>query len=209
VCPLSAVLLTLVSAISPPVLVVPAAPPGGHGGTALFPATVAGTSPSGARITYRLAGLVPEEPCRRAFRPPVPPRCLKALRATYADGTRTFVVTAGIAVLGRRGAHPPAGGPPGERGRRARPGRSGPQPRPPGDPAARVRPAAFPGGPAERFSEDQCFTEHAVAVRGRYVVATAAGYADGRPYRPGDRVSRRLVDAARDVAKAVRRSLPR
>jgi hypothetical protein len=149
----------------------------------IFPLAVPGVSPSGARVTYVLAGVAPEAPCRVAFRPPaVPSGCLTALRATYADSTQTYVATVGIAVLaGPLGVSRPAA----------------------------VRPVAFPRGPAERFGERQIFTGALAGSGGPYLVGTAVGYADGRAYRPGDRAAPRLRDAARQLATALHRVLVR
>ncbi|MEV1005106.1 hypothetical protein [Nonomuraea sp. NPDC050202] len=184
---LSVVLLSLVSMVWPT-----PAPPVSERWHAwpvvrVFPAVVPGHSPSGARVTYVLTGVAPEAPCRVAFQPAaVRPGCRTALRATYADSTQTFVVTVGIAVLDAPG-----------------PGRNGS-----GRPAT-VRPAAFPGGPAERFGDRQYFTGVVVGSGERYMVATAAGYADGRAYQPGDRVTPRLRDAARRLATALHEALVR
>ncbi|MEV4106490.1 hypothetical protein [Nonomuraea sp. NPDC049695] len=153
----------------------------------IFPETVPGLSPSGARVTYVLAGVAPEAPCRTAFQPAALRRgCRVALRATYADSTQTFVATVGIAVLDR----------PWSESYRA--GR-----------LATVRPLAFPRGPAERFGERQYFTGVVVGSHENYLVATAAGYTDGRPYQPGDRVLPRLRDTARQLATALYRALTR
>ncbi|WP_433435223.1 hypothetical protein [Nonomuraea sp. CA-141351] len=153
----------------------------------IFPETVPGVSPSGARITYVLAGVAPEAPCRTAFQPAAVLRgCRMALRATYADSTQTFVATVGIAVLDRVWSGSSRTGRP-----------------------ATVRPVAFPEGPAERFGERQYFTGVVVGSYEHYMVATAAGYADGRPYQPGDRLVPRLRDAARQIATALLRALTR
>ncbi|MGN9843425.1 hypothetical protein ACTMTI_35395 [Nonomuraea sp. H19] len=153
----------------------------------LFPGTMAGVSPSGARVTYVLAGVAPEAPCRVAFQPGAVPRgCRTALRATYADSTHTFVATVGIAVLDEPGSGRYDAGRP-----------------------ASVRPVAFPGGPAERFGERQYFTGVLMGSWERYLVATAAGYADGRSYRPGDRTVPRLRGIARQLATALHRTLTR
>ncbi|MFG1690497.1 hypothetical protein ACGFNP_60865 [Nonomuraea sp. NPDC049269] len=318
----------------------------------VFPGSVPGTSPSGARVTYVLAGVAPEAPCRVAFQPGVLRLlrgCVTALRATYADSTQTFVATVGIAVLTTPAARLPApggnlpgtppetgndrlsagspetgtgclpggasrtsngclsdgpsetgtsclparpsatgigrlpsgpsktgtsclpagpsgtgigrlpGGPsetgtgrlpsgPSEtgagtgclpgRGRETSAGRlpetSGPLPetgarRLPGlgatagaqadAPVDRsgtvvgrpptVRPVAFPDGPAERFGESQYVTGALISSNDTYVVATAAGYADGRPYKPGDLAARRLGDTAGRLATVLYRSLTR
>jgi hypothetical protein len=153
----------------------------------VFPGTVPGLSPSGARVTYVLAGIAPEASCEAAFQPAaVRPGCRTALRATYADSTQTYVATVGIAVLDGPGLGPYAVGRP-----------------------ATVRPVAFQGGPAERFGDRQYVTGVLIGSDDRYVVATAAGYADGRPYQPGDRTGPRLRDAARQLATALHRALTR
>ncbi|MGP4102741.1 hypothetical protein [Nonomuraea sp. KM90] len=181
----------------------------------VFPGTVPGLSPSGARVTYELAGVAPEAPCRAAFQPAaVRPGCRTALRATYADSTQTFVVTVGIAVLDRpaltalgagpRGAGPAATAPP----ETVRPGTVRPETvRPETVRPETVRPVAFPGGPAAWFGDRQYFTGVVVGSGEHYVVATAAGYADGRAYQPGDRVVPRLRDAARQLAATLHRAL--
>ncbi|MFB4285280.1 hypothetical protein ACBJ59_59200 [Nonomuraea sp. MTCD27] len=206
----------------------------------VFPGTVPGLSPSGARVTYELAGVAPEAPCRAAFQPAaVRPGCRTALRATYADSTQTFVVTVGIAVLDRpaltalgagpRGTGPAATAPP----ETVRPGTVRPETvrpetvrpetvrpetvrpetvrpetvRPETVRPETVRPVAFPGGPAAWFGDRQYFTGVVVGSGEHYVVATAAGYADGRAYQPGDRVVPRLRDAARQLAATLHRAL--
>lgn len=72
-----------------------------------------------------------------------------------------------------------------------------------------VRPVAFPDGPAERFGESQYVTGALISSNDAYVVATAAGYADGRPYKPGDLAARRLGDTAGRLATVLYRSLTR
>jgi hypothetical protein len=280
----------------------------------VFPGSVPGTSPSGARVTYVLAGVAPEAPCRVAFQPGVLRLlrgCVTALRATYADSTQTFVATVGIAVLAtpaaRVAAEPPPplggdspsappktgsnhlpgglsdtrsgclpggssdtgndrlpsrpshtdtgrlpggpsetgtgrlpGGPSGtgtgtgrlpgrgpetgtgplpETGARRLPGlgaTAGAQADAPGDRSGTVvgrpptvRPVAFPDGPAERFGESQYVTGTLISSNDAYIVATAAGYADGRPYKPGDLAAGRLGDTARRLATVLYRSLTR
>ncbi|MEU8400770.1 hypothetical protein AB0C28_36755 [Nonomuraea sp. NPDC048892] len=229
----------------------------------VFPDSVPGSSPSGARVTYVLAGVAPEAPCRRAFQPAVVgPGCRTALRATYADSTGTFVVTVGIAVLDSR---PPTqtlapatdpgagltdgsadgltdGSADGRTDRSADGFTAGFAAGPAADPEAvfvagptaglgtvfvagptaglgavfadagrpaTVRPVAFPGGAAERFGDRQYFTGVVVDSDERYVVATAAGYADGRAYRPGDGAMVRLRHAARQLATVLHQALTR
>ncbi|SDM78981.1 hypothetical protein [Nonomuraea jiangxiensis] len=185
--------------------------------TRVFPGTVPGLSPSGARVTYVLAGVAPEASCAAAFQPGiVRTGCRVALRATYADSTQTFVATVGIAVLDEPVLDRPAFhgfGPAGHGLDGWRPAGSGPAalgfgPFDRGRPAT-VRPVAFPGGPAERFGERQYFTGAVVGSGERYLVATAAGYADGRPYRPGHHTVPRLRQAAWQLATALHRALTR
>ncbi|MET9341652.1 hypothetical protein [Nonomuraea sp. NPDC003804] len=153
----------------------------------VFPARLPGTTPSGARTAYVLAGIAPEAPCARAFHPGALLRgCLTALRATYVDTTQTFVATAGVAVL--TGAPPP----PAERG----------DPRP-----ATVTPYTVPGGPAELFGTRQYITGARIGSGPRYVVMTAAGYTDGRPYTKGQGAPPRLRGMARELATALHRRL--
>ncbi|MEV4178359.1 hypothetical protein [Nonomuraea sp. NPDC049709] len=191
----------------------------------VFPGTVPGLSPSGARVTYELAGVAPEAPCRAAFHPAaVRPGCRTALRATYADSTQTFVVTVGIAVLDRPALTALGAGPQGSgHAATVRPETVGPEAvrpeavrpetvrpetvRPETVRPETVRPVAFPGGPAAWFGDRQYFAGVVVGSGEHYVVATAAGYADGRAYQPGDRVVPRLRDAARQLAAALHRAL--
>ncbi|TDC09453.1 hypothetical protein E1267_07300 [Nonomuraea longispora] len=151
----------------------------------VFPFAVPGVSPSGARVTYMLAGVAPEAACPAAFQPSaVGPGCRTALRATYADSTGTYVATVGIAVLDGPQLTPSSAGRP-----------------------ATVRPVAFPGGPAERFGDRQYVTGVVLRPGGRYVVAAAAGYADGRAYQPGEAVEPRLRAAASQLVTALHRAL--
>lgn len=255
--PLSIVLLSLMSAALPSS--EPPVPERWHAWPVarVFPSSVPGTSPSGARVTYVLAGVAPESPCRVAFQPGVARLlrgCVTALRATYADSTQTFVATVGIAVLtgpgalrpldrltddlpltlvdrlpneslspetgtghlpdtatGRPGAGPETG-----TGRLAAlesaTGRGdvlGDRSENVAERLPTVRPVAFPDGPAERFGESQYVTGVLISSNDAYVVATAAGYADGRPYQPGELVARRLGDTARRLATALYGSLTR
>ncbi|MFI6602306.1 hypothetical protein ACIBHX_39155 [Nonomuraea sp. NPDC050536] len=213
----------------------------------VFPDTVPGSSPSGARVTYVLEGIAPEAPCREALQPAALralPGCRTALRATYADSTQTYVATVGIAVLDGKGTRTPlarmggsaaehlalaggdaagitaagpegaawagssgglastawAGEPGGSLGALVTSG-SGRVPS--------VRPVAFPDGPAERFGERQYVTGAISFANDRYVVLTAAGYADGRAYRPGVAPPSRLAGVARQLAAELHRVLTR
>ncbi|MFI6500112.1 hypothetical protein [Nonomuraea typhae] len=158
----------------------------------VFPGALPGDSPSGARVTYVLAGIAPEAPCRVALQPSAAaslPGCLTTLRATYADSTQTYVATVGVAVLaGAPGPLPAA--------------LTGTRP-------ASVRPVAFPDGAAERFGAAQYVTGALAASGGRYVVLAAAGYADGRPYQRERRTEPRLRATARQLATALNRALTR
>ncbi|MFI6396333.1 hypothetical protein ACIBHY_54490 [Nonomuraea sp. NPDC050547] len=172
----------------------------------VFPAALTGASPSGARVTYLLAGVAPEAPCRVALQAAAAamlPRCLTTLRATYSDSTQTFVATVGVAVLDGAPSWLPV--------RAIHAGAAG---RPPS-----VRPVAFPGGAAERFGEAQYVTGAVAASGGPYVVFTAAGYADGRPYQgrqyqgrpyqPAGGTEPRLGAAAVQLAEALHKALTR
>ncbi|GLW12907.1 hypothetical protein Misp01_80350 [Microtetraspora sp. NBRC 13810] len=173
--------------------------------TRVFPPSVPATSPSGARIRYLLAGVAREARCEDALQPEAARAlarlgCVTTLRATYTDSTQTYVVTAGIAVLS---ASAPSAATPvaGRLGIRE----TGPmRERPP-----TVRPAPFPGGAAEGFGERQYVAGALAAGHDRYVVLTAAGYADGRPYAPGVPADPRLTRAARDLAAALHRNISR
>ncbi|MCK2213587.1 hypothetical protein MF672_007235 [Actinomadura sp. ATCC 31491] len=169
----------------------------------VFPPAVAGVSPSGARVTYVLVGVAPEASCPEAFQPgALAAGCRTALRATYADSTLTYVVTVGIAVLDRPAltgvvSDRPGGG----AGDLAALGA--------GDRPATVRPVAFPRGAAAWFGARQYVTGALLGSRAPYLVGTAAGYADGRPYRREDAPEPRLRDAARRLATAFQRTLTR
>lgn len=159
----------------------------------IFPAQLPGTTPSGARTTYVLVGIAPESPCAAAFQDGARlPGCRTALRATYTESTQTFVATAGIAVLS---GPPPAG--PG-----TPPAGRSPDPRP-----ATVRPYPVQGGPAELFGQRQYITGARESGRERYVVLTAAGYSDGRPYTKGMAATPRLRGVAEQLAKTLHRRL--
>ncbi|MBE1563790.1 hypothetical protein [Nonomuraea africana] len=148
----------------------------------VFPARLPGTTPSGARTTYVLVGIAPESPCAAAFQDGVRlPGCRTALRATYTESTQTFVATAGIAVL--------TGPPPAERNRDPRP--------------VTVRPYPVQGGPAELFGQRQYIAGARESARERYVVLTAAGYTDGRPYTEGQAAPPRLRGMAEQLARAL------
>ncbi|MFI0424870.1 hypothetical protein [Spongiactinospora sp. 9N601] len=171
----------------------------------IFPAMLPGTSPSGAAVRYRLTGVAAEAPCERALQPAAARAlnrlgCLTTLRATYADGTQTYVATAGIAVLSDSAADAAS-----RVARRLATQQSGrPRLRPPS-----VRPAGFAGGAAEGFGERQYVAGALAAGEHRYVVLTSAGYADGRPYTPGSPIDGRLPRLARELAVTLHRDLTR
>lgn len=157
--------------------------------TKIFPSALPGKSPSGARVTYVLAGIAPEATCRSAFQEAVVkalPGCVTALRATYSDSTQTFVATVGIAVLRRSAGAIDTDA--------IRP--------------ATVKPVPFPGA-AEMFGERQYITGAIAASDDRYVVLTAAGYSDGRAYRAGRSPEPRLSGVARQLAAGLHRTLTR
>ncbi|MEW9553810.1 hypothetical protein [Nonomuraea sp. NPDC050783] len=159
----------------------------------VFPAAIAGVSPSGARVTYVLLGIAPETSCPAAFhRGAVAAACRTALRATYTDSTRTYVATAGIAVLDRPATSA------------VRSTAMSSVPRPP-----TVRPVAFPGGAAARFGRRQYVTGVLLGSREPYLVGVAAGYADGRPYRRGEVAEPRLREIALQLAATLRGALTR
>lgn len=157
----------------------------------IFPSTLPGKSPSGARVTYVLAGIAPETSCHDAFQAAAARAltgCVTALRATYSDSTQTYVATAGIAVLTGSAERFTD--------------------RLDADRPSTVRPVAFPGA-AEMFGEPQYITGAMAASDERYVVLTAAGYSDGRAYRSGGKAEPRLTGVARQLATALNRTLTR
>ncbi|MFD9907706.1 hypothetical protein [Streptomyces sp. NPDC059063] len=69
----------------------------------LFPPTIAGegAGPGGADRTWNRVAVAPDSGCKRAFDPLLrkalaPVGCLRLLRATYADATRSHVTTVGL-----------------------------------------------------------------------------------------------------------------
>lgn len=97
--------------------------------------------------------------------------CQALLRATYADQTRSMVVTVGVAVLKSsaaavRVAETMTKGTPGFQGALSR--------------QSLLRPVPVPGGPAQVFALRQRQLSW-VANAGPYLVIATVGYADGRP----------------------------
>ncbi|WP_371530198.1 hypothetical protein OG302_33545 [Streptomyces sp. NBC_01283] len=69
----------------------------------LFPATIKGegAGPGGADRTWTRVAVAPDSPCKNAFDPLLrkalaPAGCLRLLRATYTDATRSHVTTVGL-----------------------------------------------------------------------------------------------------------------
>ncbi|WP_283139029.1 hypothetical protein [Rhizohabitans arisaemae] len=160
----------------------------------IFPEAIPGVTRSGATATYLRAGIAAEAPCRTALQPPVARLlgrlgCVSVLRATYADSTQTYVVTTGIVVLAE-GTNVPL-----------------PRRQRPGDRPSTVRPVAFRGGPADEFTEKHYVTGGVAGGSQRYLVLTAAGYADSRLYSPADRADLRLSDVADTLATALYRRI--
>ncbi|RJL33123.1 hypothetical protein [Bailinhaonella thermotolerans] len=169
---------------------------------AIFPAQVPGTTRSGASTSYTRLGVASEAPCRTALQPAAAVAlarmgCVSVLRATYADITQTYVVTTGIVVLAEEPAARAdlltgmAGAPP---------ERTGPARR--ADRRTTVRPAPIPGSVAEEFRDGRNVTGGVAHGTHRYVVLTAAGYADGRDYSPAYAADTRLSDLAVSVASS-------
>jgi hypothetical protein len=131
-------------------------------------------------LTTRRVGVAREATCQQATDPRAAAildssGCDVVLRATYADGTGTFVVTVGVAAF-------PGAAQAGVANRAlaaAGPGRAGLT----GPVAAGVRAASFAGTPASGFTDDR--RQLAGSVRaGPYIVLYTIGYADGRPKVP-------------------------
>jgi hypothetical protein len=119
-------------------------------------------------IAYRV-GIAPQASCAggsdpAAARVLTAGRCAAMLRATYTDGTYSFLITVGVAVMPSPAAAAAAA-------RQLANGRG---------PSPGVRPAAFADTLASAFSSDQRQLSWA-ANAGPYVILSTVGYADGRP----------------------------
>ncbi|SEK45565.1 hypothetical protein SAMN05660976_00590 [Nonomuraea pusilla] len=137
----------------------------------VFPATLLYSAEQGGVERASRIGISPRTDCAEAVDPEAVAAlraagCLGVLRATYIDALRGVLVTVGVVAL------------PDERAA-ARAKAVFPES---GDPVPGVRPLAFHGTVADRFSPS---VRQAGSVRqsGPYVVLTAAGQVDGRPAR--------------------------
>jgi hypothetical protein len=124
----------------------------------------------GLTLTAQRVGIGGQVPCRAAAaghagRVLAGHGCQAVLRATYEDGTRTLAVTIGIAVLPGATAARHALAPLAKLS--------------PGQPAVRAVP--FAGTPAARFGGSGGLLS-ANRLAGPYLVLTAVGYANGRPW---------------------------
>jgi hypothetical protein len=134
----------------------------------IFPTSLAYTDANGLKQTASLVGIAPPAKCAAAIDPgpaSVMRRfgCQVILRATYADGTGTLALTAGIAVM----ASPATAA-------QAETDLSG-NPYGPG-----LRVVTFGGTTAGRFGDAQRAYLGYAQQTGPYVFLVAAGYADGR-----------------------------
>jgi hypothetical protein len=139
------------------------------------PAVLDGTGNSLSLSAHRV-GIAEQAPCRSAVDPAaaaalVREGCEAVLRATYVDGTDSYVVTVGVAAFAG-GAQAVAA----ERQIDAVKPRAGAL-------APGVLPVAFAGTPAAYFTAgSRQITE--ASADGSYLVMYAIGYADGRPRVP-------------------------
>ncbi|NRQ39842.1 hypothetical protein HII36_49645 [Nonomuraea sp. NN258] len=116
--------------------------------------------------------------------------CRRVLRATYADPTRTRLVTLGVVVLKDEAGAAAFGLADGAV-------TAGPQP------------VAFPATDAALFGA-KAVQKTAYNHVGRYAVLAAEGYADGRPeIKPGDAIESGLADdAAYDLVERLSQNIP-
>ncbi len=171
--------------------------------SAIFPASV-GYAPSarlGDHLTFTLTasriGVARQASCAAAADPSAARildagGCTAMLRATYADGTDSYVVTVGAAVLpGSARARAAAAA------ISAAPGKGGLGPT--------VHAVSFTGTPAAAFSNSRRQLSGVVS-QGGYVVLWTVGYADERPLEPvaGDTYADgEMTSAGSGVARAV------
>lgn len=145
----------------------------------IFPATVRYSPPAalddaaGLTLTAKRIGIASQASCRAATDPAAAAvlarhGCAAVLRATYADGTGSYVVTVGVAALPgaaqAKAAHRELAGGAGAVG--------------PG-----VRTVRFTGTPAAGFTNSRRQISANVAA-GSYLIFYTIGYADGRPRVP-------------------------
>jgi len=167
--------------------------------SAIFPATVKYSPPgalddsSGLTLTARRLGIARQASCASAADAPVAAvlthnGCAAMLRATYVDGTGSYVVTVGVGVM------------PGSAQAAAADRELPPASRDPGVHAVR-----FAGTPAAWFTNARRQLSASVAV-GTYVFFYTIGYADERPGLPVSADSyadAEMTSLGRGVARAV------
>jgi hypothetical protein len=170
---------------------------------AIFPASISYPPPaeldggSPLTLTAGRVGIAPQAACRAATDPAaaavlVRNGCSAVLRATYADGTESYVVTVGVAVLP---STTQAAAAVRELGRAADAGGIAPG----------VRPVAFKDTPAAWFTDQRRQLSGSVRA-GTYVALYTVGYADSRPREPvsGDSYAdSEMTSVGRGVARAV------
>jgi hypothetical protein len=148
---------------------------------AIFPTSVSYPPPAvlddGAPVTLTAGriGIARQATCRAATDPAAAAvlagnGCSAVLRATYTDGTKSYVVTVGVAVLPSTAQAATAVR---ELGRAADVGGIAPG----------VRAVAFQGTPAAWFTNQRRQLSGSISV-GTYVALYTVGYADSRPREP-------------------------
>jgi hypothetical protein len=169
----------------------------------IFPATVSYapsdslSDDSSLMLSARRVGIAKQATCTAAADPGAARMltadgCSAVLRATYVDGTGSYVVTVGAAVMpGTTQAAAAA------RAINAAGGASGP--------GSAVRTVSFANTPAGAFTDKRRQLSGAVAA-GSYVVLYTVGYADDRPAEPvaaNDYTDGEMTSAGTGVAGAV------
>ena len=170
--------------------------------SAIFPADVSYAAPaslghSTLKLTASRVGVARQAACAAAADPGAArvldaDGCAAMLRATYADGTDSYVVTVGAAALPSSAAARAAAA-----AISAAPGKGGLGPT--------VHALGFAGTPAAAFGNNRRQLSGAVAA-GTYVVLWAVGYADDRPSEPvtGDSYAdAEMTSAGSGVARTV------
>jgi hypothetical protein len=171
--------------------------------SAIFPASAAYTPPTvldddpSLTLAVRRIGIVRQATCKAATDAAAAvildrDGCTEILRATYADGSDSYVVTVGVAVLpGTAQASAAA--------------RSLAQAKDVGGIPPGVRAVPFSHTPAAWFTNSRRQLSGDITA-GTYVFLYTAGYADSRPKEPlsGDSYAdREMTDAATGVARSV------
>ena len=170
----------------------------------IFPTSVSYTPPAvldnGPPLTLTAGriGIARQATCRAATDPAaaavlVRNGCSAMLRATYTDGTKSYVVTVGVAVLPSTAQAATAVN---ELGRAADTGGV----------ASGVHAVAFKGTPAAWFTNSRRQLSGSIWAGGTYVALYTVGYADTRPWEPvsGDTYSDgEMTSVGRGVARAV------